>query len=175
MSNIQLLLKVYSFLQTFNEISDFHVRPLTEIGFAPQFRRANLSYSFLVKIIFEIWILGRKMVASYLSNHKFWSYQENHYLYTVKPVKSNHSKKDKTKILMTNGSLKKVESIAECSPWSILQYFWPALSDNLCWKPIFVIFESGGFRQVLLYQCFILTTLYWLNPQKFWICEQQRL
>ena len=26
---------------------------------------------------------------------------------------------------MTNGSLMKVESIAECSPWTILQYFWP--------------------------------------------------
>ena len=24
----------------------------------------------------------------------------------------------------------KVKSIAECSPWSILQYFWPALRDN---------------------------------------------
>ena len=32
-------------------------------------------------------------------------------------------KTDNTKILMTNGSLMKVESIAECSPWSILQYF----------------------------------------------------
>ena len=44
---------------------------------------------------------------------------------TVKPVLSSHSKIyiDKTKILMTNGSLMKVESIAECSPWSILQYF----------------------------------------------------
>ena len=31
---------------------------------------------------------------------------------------------------MTNGSLMKVESIAECSPWSILQYFWPAFSNN---------------------------------------------
>ena len=39
-------------------------------------------------------------------------------------------KKDKTKILIKNGSLMKVERIAECSPWSILQYFWPALSDN---------------------------------------------
>ena len=28
---------------------------------------------------------------------------------------------------MTNGSLMKVKSIAECSPLSILQYFWPAL------------------------------------------------
>ena len=49
---------------------------------------------------------------------------------TVKPVLSGHSKIDKTKILMTYGSLMKVESIAECSPWSILQYFGPALSDN---------------------------------------------
>ena len=42
---------------------------------------------------------------------------------TVKPVLSGHSKIDKTKILMTNGGLMKVESIAECSPWSIMQYF----------------------------------------------------
>ena len=42
---------------------------------------------------------------------------------TVKPVLSDHSKTDKTKILMTNASLMKVESIVECSPWSILQYF----------------------------------------------------
>ena len=32
-------------------------------------------------------------------------------------------KNDKTKILMTNCNLIKVESIAECSPWYILQYF----------------------------------------------------
>ena len=42
---------------------------------------------------------------------------------TVKPVLSSHSKIEKTKILMANGSLMKAESIAECSPWSILQYF----------------------------------------------------
>ena len=30
---------------------------------------------------------------------------------------------DKPNIFMTNGSLMKVKSIAECSPWSILQYF----------------------------------------------------
>ena len=35
--------------------------------------------------------------------------------------------------------------------WSILQYFWPALSDNRSWKPILVFFLSGPFRQVLLY------------------------
>ena len=32
-------------------------------------------------------------------------------------------KNRQNKILMTNGSLMKVESIAECSPWSILHYF----------------------------------------------------
>ena len=41
----------------------------------------------------------------------------------------------------------KVESIAECS---ILQYFWPALSEN--WSEnIFVFFLTGCLRQVLLY------------------------
>ena len=52
---------------------------------------------------------------------------------------------------MTNGSLMKVKSIAECSKGSILQYFWPALSDNRSWKPIFGLLESGRFTQVLLY------------------------
>ena len=32
-------------------------------------------------------------------------------------------KKDKTKILITNVSLMKVERIAECSRWIILHYF----------------------------------------------------
>ena len=49
---------------------------------------------------------------------------------TVKPILSDHLKIDKTKVLMTKGSLMKVESIAECSQWGILQYFWPALSNN---------------------------------------------
>ena len=71
--------------------------------------------------------------------------------YTVKPVLSGHSKIDKTKNLITNGSLMKVKIIAECSPWSILQYFLPALSDNLSWKPIFGLLFSGRLSQVLRY------------------------
>ena len=43
--------------------------------------------------------------------------------YTVKPVLSSHLKIDETKVLMENGGLMQVISIAECSPWSILQYF----------------------------------------------------
>ena len=50
-------------------------------------------------------------------------------MYTVKPVLSGHSKIDKTKVLNTNGSLMKVKSI--------LQYFWPALTIDQSWKPIF--------------------------------------
>ena len=40
--------------------------------------------------------------------------------HTVKPVLSGHSKIDKTKVLMTNGSLMKVESAAECEHSVIL-------------------------------------------------------
>ena len=83
---------------------------------------------------------------------------------TVNSVLSGHSKLDKTKIIMTNVSLMKVESIAECSPWSILQCFWPALSDNQSWKSIFGLFESGCFRQVLLYMNFWFTmSIKWHN------------
>ena len=61
---------------------------------------------------------------------------------TVKPVLSGHSKIDKTKVFMANGSLMRVERIAECFPWWILQYFWPALSDkqleNQFWSSFWV-------------------------------------
>ena len=52
---------------------------------------------------------------------------------------------DKTKILMTNGCLMKVGKIAEWSCWSILQYFWHALSHNWSWKPIFRSFWEWPF------------------------------
>ena len=68
----------------------------------------------------------------------------------IKPVLSGNLKIDKTKVLMENSSLMKVWSIAECSLWSILQYFRPALTDNPYWKPIFVFFLSEHLRQVLL-------------------------
>ena len=37
-------------------------------------------------------------------------------IYTLKPVLSGHSKIDKKGMLMTDGTLMKIESIAECSP-----------------------------------------------------------
>ena len=44
---------------------------------------------------------------------------------------SGHFKIDKTMVLMAYGALMKVKSIAECSPWSILQYFRPAKGNIL--------------------------------------------
>ena len=100
-------------------------------------------------------------------------------MYCKTPVKGplkNRQNKD-FKFLMTNGSLMKVESIAECSPWSILQYFWPALSDNWSWKPIFSVFLIVAIlhrfycilKKTVLYpwaRLFIFTALYWFNPGK---------
>ena len=67
---------------------------------------------------------------------------------TVKPVLIGHLKIDKTKVLKTNGTSMKVEHILECSPWSILQYFWPALSAHWYWNPILVFFLSDHLGQV---------------------------
>ena len=79
-------------------------------------------------------------------------------------------KKDKAMALMTHGSLMKVESIAECSLWSILQYFWPALSDKLVLKNIFWYFWEWRFRQVLLYKPCWLT----LVKKSYWIYRKAR-
>ena len=68
--------------------------------------------------------------------------------------KNGHSKIDKANILMTNGSLMKVKSIAECSKGSILQYFWPAFRDNWSWNQ-FLVFLSVFF----FYTCFTVMIL----------------
>ena len=70
----------------------------------------------------------------------------------------------KTKVLTANGSLTKVKSIAEYSPWSILLYFWPALSDNRSWKPMFgLLFEwplKTGFivQRQMIYDAYQILT-----------------
>ena len=56
----------------------------------------------------EMQDLGDKGLRMILMGHR-------RLVYTVKPVLSGHLKIDKIKDLKTNGSLRKVESIAECS------------------------------------------------------------
>ena len=65
--------------------------------------------------------------------------------------KSSKWATDKINVLNTNGSLMKVESIAEYSPWSMLQYFWPALSKNRYWKPNFGLLFEWPLKTGLLY------------------------
>ena len=67
---------------------------------------------------------------------------------------------------MTNISLMQVESIAECSPWSILQYFWPALSDNWSWKPILVFM-----RVAVLHRFYFLYTEQKLKRYTWIVCH----
>ena len=80
--------------------------------------------------------------------------------YSKTCVKQSLKKLDRTKTLMTSGSLMKVESITQCSPWSILRYFWPTFSDNCSWKPFFGLFKSGCFTQVLLYAWLMACSVY---------------
>ena len=68
-------------------------------------------------------------IKTFVLIHKQLTFKLNYSNTCVK----RHSKIDKTNILMTNGSLMKDQRIAECSPWSILQCFWPALSYNWSW------------------------------------------
>ena len=53
-----------------------------------------------------------------------------HFYHHSKTCVKRPLKIDKTKVLMTNGSLMKLECIAGCYPWSILQYFWPAFENQ---------------------------------------------
>ena len=67
-----------------------------------------------------------------------------------KTVLSGHSKIDKTKILMTNGSLMKVESIVECSPLERSAILLTCIKRLSVLITNFGLFLSGRLRQVLL-------------------------
>ena len=71
---------------------------------------------------------------------------------TVKPVLSDHSKIDITKIFMTNGSLMKAESIAECSPLEHSAILLTCIKQWSSWKTFLVFFLSGHLEQDLLYE-----------------------
>ena len=60
-------------------------------------------------------------------------------------------KKDKTMVLKTNGSLMKVESIAECSLGAFCNTFDLHLAIISLEKQLLVFFLSGRLRHVLLY------------------------
>ena len=53
-------------------------------------------------------------------------------------------------VFKSNYRLMQVVSIAECSKWSILQYFPPSLCYQLLLRSLFCLFLSGRFTHVLL-------------------------
>ena len=68
---------------------------------------------------------------------------------TVKPVLNGHSQKTQNLVFKTNYCLMQVKSIAECSKWSILQYFRPSFRYHWSLRSLFCLFLSGHFTQVL--------------------------
>ena len=60
-------------------------------------------------------------------------------------------REDQYLFLRFNDRLMPFKSIAECSHWSILQYFRPSLSYHLSVRYLFCLFLSGRLRQVLLH------------------------
>ena len=63
--------------------------------------------------------------------------------YTVKPVFRGHRKRRPKFVFKTNYRLMQVKSIAECSPWSILQYFRPSLSYHLSLRSLICLLKTG--------------------------------
>ena len=116
----------------------------------------DMGYVFIRKyeyMSFSGWLLDLlRLCGGRFEIVVFWPEYRSTFTILQAPVLSGNSKIDKTKILMTDGSLMKVESIAECSLWSILQDVWPALRDNQSRKPILAFFFSDRLRQVLLNQ-----------------------
>ena len=65
------------------------------------------------------------------------------YMYSKTCVKRTLSKRPKIGVFKINYRLMQVESFAECSKRSILQYFRPSLSYHLSLRSLFCLFLSG--------------------------------
>ena len=83
-------------------------------------------------------------------------YQNHIHVYTVKPVLSGHSERRQKLVFNADYRLMQVQSIAECSMGSILQYFRPSLSYHLSLISLFCLFLSDRLRQVLLYHYYVV-------------------
>ena len=68
-----------------------------------------------------------------------------------KPVLSGHSKRRPKIGIQDRLSLNECRKYCRMLSWSILQYFWPALSYHLSLRSLFCLFLCSRLRQVLLY------------------------
>ena len=85
----------------------------------------------------------------------------------MKPVLSCHSKNKQNKGFKTNGSLMKVESIAECSLGAFCNTFDPHKAIIGIEYQVLIIFQSGRFRQILLYMLLFRGMLNFIFKRKF--------
>ena len=69
----------------------------------------------------------------------------------VRPVLKGHTKRRPKLSFKNNYCSMQIKSIAECSPWSILQYLQASLSYHLPLRSMFCLILSARFKQVLLY------------------------
>ena len=76
---------------------------------------------------------------------------------TVNPVLSGHTKRRPNLVFKTDYHLMQVKSIAECSLWSILQYFRPSLSYHLSLRSLFCLFLSGRLRRFYCTRILVFT------------------
>ena len=86
-----------------------------------------------------------------LKNIMFWSFVRK--INNIKGPKPRHGcvrifPSSMMKFILTNGRLMKIESIAERSPWNILQYYWSCIKREQVLKNIFWSFESDRFKQL---------------------------
>ena len=72
---------------------------------------------------------------------------------------------------MTNGSLMKVESNAECAPWSILHYFWSALSDNWSQTNFRSFWECSPWSILQYFWSALSDNWSQTNFRSFWECS----
>ena len=126
----------------------------------------NLSVNMIYIYIFTIQLIHvteKYLVSSHVQPMRFW--------YSRTFVKPPLSKSPKNGF-QDEYLLMQVKSIAECSKEIILQYFRPSLSYQLSLTPLFCLFLSDCFTQVLLYlsKVPLLASIYTRDDQK--VCRK---
>ena len=89
-----------------------------------------------------------KALLSYRLFKKALYFLSSFQMYSFYTVKTVFTQKALKMVFKMDNRLMQVKSMAECSPWSILQYFRPALNYHPSLRLLFCLFLSGCLRQV---------------------------
>ena len=104
------------------------------------FAHTSLSWSnWLLCLNFDIYEIGKKIMLIWIEH-----------IHENLPCIATQ-KKTKKIGFQERYSLNAGQKYCRMLPWSILQYFWPALRYHMAFKPLFCLFLSGRFRPVSQY------------------------